>query len=258
MLESMVRSPKTEQGVSERARMVLLAADGRLTRIHCGGAWHLAKGGSADWRTRLRGGTALLGLSDRSKRPGATPIYTAETEPAASWRSWTMPPPDPKLRSLDGATAGPRRWAMCRTSTSGASCAGKRYDLARVRKSWCQSNDPEFVPKAAEIVGALLAPAGATPSCWRSDEKPHIQALERAQGYLKLPNGRALIGHGHVAYKRHGFDDADLPLSTFALRARFRHRTLRTAAPPLSVLDFMNRVVSRLSRPRDRMSFSTT
>jgi hypothetical protein len=24
------------------------------------------------------------------------------------------------------------------------------------------------------------------------DEKPSIQALERAQGYLKLPNGRAL------------------------------------------------------------------
>lgn len=26
------------------------------------------------------------------------------------------------------------------------------------------------------------------------DEKPSIQALERAQGYLKLPNGRALTG----------------------------------------------------------------
>ena len=29
------------------------------------------------------------------------------------------------------------------------------------------------------------------------DEKPSIQALERAQGYLKLPNGRALTGHSH-------------------------------------------------------------
>ena len=26
------------------------------------------------------------------------------------------------------------------------------------------------------------------------DEKPSIQALERAQGYLKLPDGRAMIG----------------------------------------------------------------
>ena len=30
-----------------------------------------------------------------------------------------------------------------------------------------------------------------------------IQALERAQGYLKLPNGRALNGQSHD-YKRHG------------------------------------------------------
>jgi hypothetical protein len=35
------------------------------------------------------------------------------------------------------------------------------------------------------------------------DEKPSIQALERAQGYLKLPNGRALTGHSHD-YTRHG------------------------------------------------------
>jgi hypothetical protein len=26
------------------------------------------------------------------------------------------------------------------------------------------------------------------------DEKPSIQALERSQGYLKMPNGRALTG----------------------------------------------------------------
>src|SRR5260221_10614635 len=35
------------------------------------------------------------------------------------------------------------------------------------------------------------------------DEKPSIQALERAQGYLKLPNGRTLTGRSHD-YKRHG------------------------------------------------------
>ncbi len=35
------------------------------------------------------------------------------------------------------------------------------------------------------------------------DEKPSIQALERAQGYLQLPNGRAMTGQSHD-YKRHG------------------------------------------------------
>ena len=32
-------------------------------------------------------------------------------------------------------------------------------------------------------------------------EKPSIQALERAQGNLKLPNGRAMSGQSHD-YKR--------------------------------------------------------
>jgi hypothetical protein len=35
------------------------------------------------------------------------------------------------------------------------------------------------------------------------DEKPAIQALERAQGWLRLPDGRAWRGFNHE-YKRHG------------------------------------------------------
>jgi hypothetical protein len=35
------------------------------------------------------------------------------------------------------------------------------------------------------------------------DEKPSIQALERAQGCLKLPSGRAMTGQSHD-YTRHG------------------------------------------------------
>jgi transposase len=74
-------------------------------------------------------------------------------------------------------------------------------DLA-ARKSWCESNDPDFVAKAADVVGLYIdPPAKALVLC--VDEKPSIQALERAQGYLKLPNGRALTGQSHD-YKRHG------------------------------------------------------
>jgi len=72
----------------------------------------------------------------------------------------------------------------------------QRIDLAG-RKSWCESNDPEFVAKAADVVGLYMAPPeNAIVIC--IDEKPSIQALERAQGYLKLPNGRTLTGHSHV------------------------------------------------------------
>jgi hypothetical protein len=69
----------------------------------------------------------------------------------------------------------------------------QKIDLAG-RKSWCESDDPAFAAKAADVVGLSMAPPNsAVVIC--VDEKPSIQALERAQGYLKLANGRALSGH---------------------------------------------------------------
>jgi hypothetical protein len=56
------------------------------------------------------------------------------------------------------------------------------------RRSWCISTDAEFAPRAAEVVGLYLNPAEK--ALLRSvDEKPHIQALERTQGFLRLPDG---------------------------------------------------------------------
>jgi len=70
------------------------------------------------------------------------------------------------------------------------------------RRSWCITTDPEFGPKAADVVGMYLSPPdNAVVLC--VDEKPHIQALQRAQGYLRLPNGQAVNGFSHC-YKRHG------------------------------------------------------
>lgn len=76
-----------------------------------------------------------------------------------------------------------------------------KIDLA-ARKSWCVSEDPAFAAKAADIVGLYLAPP-ANAIVLAVDEKPHIQALERTQGFLRLPNGSTLMGRSHD-YKRHG------------------------------------------------------
>ena len=62
--------------------------------------------------------------------------------------------------------------------------------------------DPEFSRKASEIVGLYLNPP-ENAIVLSVDEKPSIQALERAQGYIRLPNGRAVSGFAHE-YKRHG------------------------------------------------------
>src|SRR5437879_2325757 len=113
------------------------------------------------------------------------------------------------------------------------------------RKSWCESNDPEFAAKAADVVGLYIAPPrNAIVLC--VDEKPSIQALERAQGYLKLPNGRALTGHSHD-YKRHGTSTlfAVFEVATGKVKAVHKKRRRRK-----EFLDFMDEVVADYPRSR--------
>jgi transposase len=96
-----------------------------------------------------------------------------------------------------------------------------------------------FAAKAAEIVGLYLDPPQDA-IVLAVDEKPHIQALERAQGYLKLPNGRALSGRSHD-YKRNGTSTlfAALELATGQVTAGHYKRRRR-----VEFLDFMNSIVA--------------
>src|SRR6266567_8982968 len=195
VLEARVRASTTEQRDVFRARIILLAAEGRSTRSI---AW---SGGTMPrtvslWRGRFSR-EGLAGLSDKP-RPGSVPKYNAETgkrilavldrPPPTGFARWTG-----KLIAAElGDVHEQQVWRVLRA---------QKIDLAG-RKSWCESNDPEFASKAADVVGLYMAPPdNAVVIC--VDEKPSIQALERAQGYLKLPNGRTLTGHSHD-YKRHG------------------------------------------------------
>jgi transposase len=124
----------------------------------------------------------------------------------------------------------------------GGSCVTHKIDLA-ARKSWCESNDPDFTAKAADIVGLYIAPPeNAIVLC--VNEKPSIRALERAQGYLKLPNGRALTGQSHD-YKRHGTTTlfAALEVATGKIIAAHSKRRRR-----VEFLGFMNSVVAAFPR----------
>ena len=89
------------------------------------------------------------------------------------------------------------------------------------------------------MVGLYMAPPeNAIVIC--VDEKPSIQALERAQGYLKLPNGRALTGHSHD-YKRNGTATlfAAFEVATGKVTAAHKKRRRR-----IEFLDFMNDIVA--------------
>ena len=115
----------------------------------------------------------------------------------------------------------------------------KRQGISlRRRRSWCISTDPEFARKAADVVGLYLDPPHNA-VVLAVDEKPNIQALERAQGWLRLPNGKALTGFSH-GYKRHGTTTlfAALEVATGFITADHYWRRRRR-----EFLDFMNQLV---------------
>jgi transposase len=107
------------------------------------------------------------------------------------------------------------------------------------RRSWCISTDPEFGPKAAEIVALYLDPPDNA-VVLAVDEKPHIQALERAQGYLRLPDGKAVRGVSHE-YKRHGTTTLFAALNVLTGTVQGMHAQRRRRE---EFLAFMNDVIA--------------
>jgi hypothetical protein len=73
------------------------------------------------------------------------------------------------------------------------------------------------------------------------DEKPHIQVLERAQGYLRLPNGRALRGFSHD-YKRHGTTTLFAAFQVLTGQVPLHHHRQRRRRREF--LDFMNDLIA--------------
>lgn len=235
-LEGLARSTKSEHRMRQRAQIVLLAAQGLATRavarrVGC------TTGTASKWRVRYAA-RRLAGLDETGDR-GAEPKYTAESDrrilatldgpPPSGHGRWTAP----LIAAALGDVHEQYIWRFLRS---------QKIDLAG-RKSWCLSDDPEFAAEAAEIVGLYLdPPEGALVIA--VDEKPHIQALERAQGYLKLPNGRALGGQAHQ-YTRHGTSTlfAAFDIANGEVTARHYKRRRR-----IEFLDFMNRIVAAHDR----------
>src|SRR5215469_1725872 len=232
VLEGRLRAPTTEQRAVFRARIVLLAAEGRSTRSIARELGTMPRTVS-DWRIRFAE-QGLGGLVDKPRR-GPRPKYDAGTgrrilalldqPPPKGYARWTG---GLLARALDDVHEQ-QVWRFLRS---------QKIDLAG-RKSWCESDDPEFVAKAADVVGLYMAPPeNAIVLC--VDEKPSIQALERAQGYLKLPNGRALTGQSHD-YKRHGTTTlfAALEVATGQVIAAHSKRRRR-----VEFLGFMKHIVA--------------
>lgn len=232
ILSLWVRSGSMEHRIVQRARIILMLDEGK-SNLEIAQMLEIRPATVSKWRTRF-GRKRLGGLCD-TPRPGQPVKYNEETErqilavldepPPEGYSTWTGTTVAQRLGDVTEAHV----WRVLR-----------QYKIhLRRRRSWCISTDPEFARKAADIVGLYLdPPENAMVLC--VDEKPHIQALERAQGWLKLPNGRALTGYSHN-YKRHGTTTlfAALEVATGQVKTGHFNRRRRR-----EFLQFMNEVVA--------------
>ena len=138
---------KIEQRVAERARIILLAAQGR-SNLEIAAQLGTRPARVSKWRTRFAR-QRLAGLADEL------------------------------LAQALGDVSDQQVWRVLR----------RRGISLRRRRSWCVSTDPEFARKAADIVGLYLDPP-ENAVVLAVDEKPHIQALERAQAGCGCPTAR--------------------------------------------------------------------
>lgn len=123
----------------------------------------------------------------------------------------------------------------------------RKHGIQLQRKhSWCVSTDPQFASKAADIVGLYLDPPQSA-IVISVDEKPAIQALERSQGWLRLPNGKAITGYNHE-YTRHGTTTlfAALEITTGLIKTKQFNRRRRR-----EFLLFMNEVISEYGSKKE-------
>ena len=232
-LKEMVKCRTAPYRDVQRARLILLAAEG-MSNTAIAQEVGLSRARVVLWRQRFVG-SRLAGLKDMP-RPGAAPKYGRDTErrilmqldasPPSGYASWTG-----RLVAQALGDVSPHQvWRVLRIHG---------IHLRR-RRSWCVSTDPQFAEKAADIVALYLDPP-ENALVLSVDEKPAIQALERAQGWLRLPNGEAVRGFSHE-YKRHGTTTlfAALDVATGLVKTgHYRRRRRR------EFLDFMNRIIAQ-------------
>jgi transposase len=231
-LREWTRKGSTEQRLVERARIILLSHAG-LTVEKISERLHTRPARVSKWRQRFVK-DRLNALSD-APRSGKPQKYTGTTEkrvlslldsrPPEGYSQWN----GSLLAEALGDVSTDHVWRVLRQHG---------IQLQR-RRSWCITTDPEFGPKAADVVGLYLSPPeNAVVLC--VDEKPHIQALQRAQGYLRLPDGKAVNGFSHC-YKRHGTTTLFAALDVATGQVKTGHYARRRRR---EFLDFMNELVT--------------
>ena len=193
-LERLEHSRRSEVRVAQRARIVLLAADGRRND-EIAAALGIDRRKASRWRDRYAE-AGIDGIMQDLPRGGRKPI-AREKVTATIIRKTTQERPK-------NATHWSTRTLAKELGTS-HSMIQRVWNAAGLKphrvKTFKVSNDKHFTEKLLDVVGLYLnPPEHALVLC--ADEKSQIQALDRTQPSLPLKRGRC--GTMTHDYKRNG------------------------------------------------------
>ena len=178
----------------ERARIILGCLSGERVK-EIARQCHTRSNTVIKWRTRFSA-HGMKGLED-APRPGARRLYGEDFRNRVL-ATLEKPPP-----SGQAAWDGPAMAAAVKGSLHAVWRVLRKEGICLQRqRSWCVSTDKEFAAKAADIIALYLNPPEKA-LVISVDEKPSIQALERATGYVETDNGKIVRGL-RSTYKRHG------------------------------------------------------
>ncbi len=218
-LERWRRRRTSAQALAQRARIVLLAADG-LTNIEIAGELGITRGTAAKWRGRFVE-HRLDGLTDEP-RPGRPRTVTDDKVEEVIVKTLESTPKDAthwSTRSMAKEVG---------LTQSSVSRIWRAFGLQPHRQeTWKLSRDPLFIDKVRDVVGLYLnPPERAVVLC--VEEKSQIQALDRTAPILPmLPGVPQRATHD---YKRSGTSSlyAALDITTGKVIAALhsRHRAI--------------------------------
>ena len=228
-LFEIARSRKQQSGLSLRVKIILQCLEGKSVK-DIASACSVCATTVIRWKSRFIE-NGLPGLSDhfRSGRPA---IYQEEFRQSVLKKLEQVPPDgfskwDGVLLARELGYSKHAIWRLLREH---------RISLAR-KRTWCISTDPEFVAKAADIVGLYLArDAKALVVC--VDEKPNIQALKFRTGYA-VSSDHKLIRGLESTYKRNGTVNlfAALEVATGKIHGKSTDSSQKTKKGFLSFMD---------------------
>lgn len=174
ILESWVRASSSEQRLVERARIVLLAAEGHSNQ-EIARRLGVVRQTAAKWRERFRSGG--LGALGDAPRPGRPPVY-GHDERLQIVKTVTEELPDPEshwtMRGVADALSDDLGISASQVWRILSDMDLKPWQS----RSWLTSHDPEFWEKAADVCGLYLDPPQEA-LVLSVDEKTGMQAKSR-------------------------------------------------------------------------------